>query len=563
MFKKIKLLKNKLLIICAIPLIIVSAAVAWSTVNELETLKNTQIENERKSLLAQKQNELKSLVLVALSAMKDTLSMPPSEQRDQLIKNYIYNLNFGDGTYFFINSYDMYAIANGRVGPRPPKKLKIDRVKLQGKKHPLENMAAAAQDGTGFVHYTAFKKLGDTEQAPKLAYVIEIPGYDWLLGTGYFIDDIELKIQEKVNQFDMTISRLATKTSLVSISILIISCVICFFLIRKALEPLDNMNEALKDIAHGEGDLTHKLKVESDDEVGRCAKSFNDFSDKIRNIVLNVTAEANVINDSTVFLEQSSKTSLGLVQEQKIKTEYLNQVIYEMVASAQEITNNGNTAATAAHDASNEVNKTSTALMQAVNKLKELNEDINKSSDAMNQLEKETDAIGSVLEVIQQIAEQTNLLALNAAIEAARAGEQGRGFAVVADEVRTLASRTQNSTEEIREMITKLQAGAQHAVSSMTVSKNTSIEAQEVAESSKASLEKVNESITVINEVNAVVATAATQQTSVTEDLNQNLHSLFESTGHTEIEIQKVAETGESLKRNVNTLNKEMGNFSV
>ncbi|WP_157447291.1 methyl-accepting chemotaxis protein [Catenovulum agarivorans] len=563
MLRKLKLLKSKLLMICAVPLIIIAAVLTWSIISEMESFKQEQVKAERETLLLQKQNELKSLVLLALSAMKETLAKPPSEERDEAIKNFVYNMNFGDGTYFFINSYDMYAIANGRVGRVPEKKLNIDRSKLNGKAHPLEDMRDAAKRGGDFVHYNAFKKLGDATQAPKLAYAAEIPGYQWLLGTGYFIDDIEEAVQRKINTFDMTLGRLLSKTVIASVTVLIISLVATVILIRKALQPLDNMNEALQDIAHGDGDLTHRLKIESDDEVGRCARSFNDFSEKIRRIVQIVSQEATTINSSTVALDQSSKTSLNLVEEQRIKTEYLTQVIYEMVASAQEITNNGNKAAEAANVASEESTKTSQALKNAVSKLQQLNNDINKSSNAMNELERETDAIGSVLQVIQQIAEQTNLLALNAAIEAARAGEQGRGFAVVADEVRTLASRTQNSTEEIKLMIDKLQTGAQNAVAAMDISKNSSIEAQTVAEASSQSLEKVNQSIIVINEVNSVVATAASQQMSVTEDLNQNLHALCELTSNTEQEIKKVAHTSQDLKSNALALNREMDNFTV
>ena len=562
MFKKLKLLKNKLLLICSMPLLIVSLVLSLGTISELENHKQEQIEHERAALLAQKKGELKSLVLLALSSMKEILSRPPSLERDEAVKAMLNQFSFGEGTYFFINSYDMHNIANSRRGPKPKTPLDPTRPS-PNVKNTMEKMIDIAKAGGGFIQYQAFKTAAKVDKAPKLAYAQNIPGYDWLISTGYFIDDIEETVQQKVNTLDMTLDRIMVNTGIIILVILSISLVSCFVLIMRTLKPLDNMNKALKDIAHGEGDLTHKLTIEVDDEVGRSAQSFNDFSEKIRKIIIMVTEEAKEIYGGTMQLDKSSQTSNELVKEQKEKTEYLSHVIYEMVTTAQEITNHGVQAESAANEANVEATKTSQALLIAVNKLKSLNEDINKSSIAMNELERETDQIGSVLEVIQQIAEQTNLLALNAAIEAARAGEQGRGFAVVADEVRTLASRTQTSTEEIRKMIERLQMGARNAVSSMDISKASCIEAQEVAETSNESLDKVNEAISVIHEVNTIVATAAKEQTDVTEDLNNNLHGLVQLTTDTEKEMTIVSDTSKQLKDNVQALNKEMSNFTV
>ncbi|MCL9775429.1 methyl-accepting chemotaxis protein [Vibrio sp. S4B1] len=493
--------------------------------------------------------------------MQDILKLPASKERDMKIIDIANRFKFDDDSFFFLNSYDQWSIANGRINRTEPKKLSFTR-DSPTEPHPLEEMVLQARSGGGFVQYDA-QKSTNSAYYPKLAYTQNVPGYDWLIGTGYFIDDIDLAAQEKVNSFESTITRIMNQTGLITLGIFILSLAACAFSIMKALKPFDNMNEALQDIAHGQGDLTHNLVVEVDDEVGRCAKSFNDFSEKIRLIVKSVSTEAQVIKGASAALDNSSQSSLELVQEQKVKTEFLTHVIHEMIMSAQEIANNGVKAASAANNATEEATKTSASLCDAVQELNKLNKDIHLSSNAMNELRQETEAIGSVLEVIQQIAEQTNLLALNAAIEAARAGEQGRGFAVVADEVRTLASRTQTSTEEIRVMIDKLQISANNVVESMKVSRASSVHATTVAEESNHSLVRVSQAITLLNEVNATISTAANEQTSVTEELNSNLHGLFELANNTESEVNSVARISEELKQNVIALNKEMSQFTV
>lgn len=559
------MLRTRLLIVCVVPVVTVTLLILWQTAIKLNELKETQVESVRASAMEEKRHQLNLIVSTAISSLELELSSPATAERALRIRDIINRLKYEGGGYFFANSFDHIGIANGRkpvaaYGKDFSATLKpetMERFKL---------MVEYAKAGGGYLE-TVSRKVGqaadDKSEYPKLTHIQKVPEYDWYIGTGFFIDDIEAIVTAKRESFDATIKSILISTVVSALVLVFIAFVISWVLVRRALSALVRMKSAMQDIADGQGDLTKTLDIAAHDEVGFCAESFNAFSGKIRNTVLNVLQSVQIITSSTSSLDSSSHNSQEHIQTQKVQTELLAAAINQMLASAQEITQNANTASKSADKANEESNITVASLKLAVEKINRLNCNIDESSNAILALEKETETIGSVLEVIQKIAGQTNLLALNAAIEAARAGEQGRGFAVVADEVRTLASRTQSSTEEIKTMIDRLQAGVARAVNAMKVSQTSSTETLEEAEKSKAALVAMTGLVDTMNDMNMQIASASKQQTEVTKELNQNIHTLFQMAEKAEQEIENITKTSNDLKTNANSLAAEMTNFNV
>lgn len=555
-------LKFKLMLICLAPLILVSGVLVWQTSMELSRLKAEQMEITHESLVAQKTVELKSLIIMAQSAIDNAIANANGRSEAEVIKGVVHNLTYEGGGYFFVNSYDFYAIANGRIPPFEKRKLNLDSE--PGVTHPLINMANIAKSGGGTVDYLAPKRGEDPDvYYPKMAYVQPINGHDWFLGTGFYIDDIDDAVNARRVAFEDTLKNVYIKTAVILVVMLLLSFFLVSFLMLRSLRPLDIMNATLIDISKGDGDLTKRLAIQTNDEIGRCAQSFNDFSEKIRKIITTVIDASKNITLSTDSLDASSATSFERVSSQRAQAEQLATATRELLATSQEITKNCSDASAAVDDVSRETDKTYAALNTSVDQLKSLDEEISVSTDSIESLEKESESIGGILEVIQKIAEQTNLLALNAAIEAARAGEQGRGFAVVADEVRTLASRTQVSTEEIRDNIERLQSSAKGTVAAMQGMRDSSIKTIEATEQSKQSLNSVTDTVAKILGLNTQVVTASEQQTHVTEELNKSIHSLLESATDIELEVKSITSTSHQLKTNVTVLNNEIGHFKT
>ncbi|WP_144210679.1 methyl-accepting chemotaxis protein [Shewanella donghaensis] len=343
-------------------------------------------------------------------------------------------------------------------------------------------------------------------------------------------DNLDELAQELDSQFTVAVQdtldatiRAASIQLWGSIGLGLFIVIILSVLYRSILTPLTALDNSMRNVASGSKDLTVALDDSGRSEIAKVAGSFNLFVSNIRELIIDFNGNTQHLGTASVQLNSSSNETLEGMQRLQGETEQVATAMNQMQATVVEVANNAELAAQAAKDSDAQAMQGDMVVQETIASIEHLSEGVEQASSALQQLQDDADNIGSILDVIRSISDQTNLLALNAAIEAARAGEHGRGFAVVADEVRTLSKRTQDSTNQIQQMIGQLQTGVKDAVSAMDSSREQALKSTEQAAQAGVALAKITESVAMIANMATQIATAAEEQTAVSEEINRNI----------------------------------------
>ncbi|AVU76828.1 methyl-accepting chemotaxis protein [Pseudomonas sp. Fig-3] len=419
-------------------------------------------------------------------------------------------LRYDQSDYFWINDLTPVMVMH-------PTNPKLEGQNLSAIRDPNgfalfnEMVAIAKAKGAGMVDYL-WPKPGAEAPVAKTSYVKLFEPWGWIIGSGVYVDDVEAEFRSQV-----------IKASLIGLAITLLMGLLLTLIVRSIVRPLQETVNAMANIASGESDLTRTLDTHGQDEVTQLARHFNAFTAKLREVVSQLQDSARALGQSSNDLGNDAAQAQERSQQQSQQMELVATAINEVTYGVQDVAKNAEHAASEMRDAESQAQQGQVNIDGSLQQIDRLSQTIDQAVEVIRTLASESTQIGSVLEVIRSIAEQTNLLALNAAIEAARAGEQGRGFAVVADEVRLLAQRTQKSTAEIQAMIERLQNHSEAAVKVISDSSRASQLTIEQAGLAGASLNAIGQALRNLNSLNASIASATLQQAHVVEDINQNV----------------------------------------
>ncbi|WDE11183.1 methyl-accepting chemotaxis protein [Thalassomonas haliotis] len=381
--------------------------------------------------------------------------------------------------------------------------------------------------------------------------------------TVHQVDKVMASLLEKNNELVESHKSWINITSYsIAFIVLIIAVGFAVVLTRSIISAITEMKSTMEVVAKT-NDLTVVVNDSGKDELSDMAKVFNAMITSFRSLIVEVNHSVTTLNSATQTLAENISVSNVGVEAQIQETDMVATAVTEMVATVDEIASNTNEAANKAEMTNHNADQGKQGVDKTINQIELLSEKLLESENVVNELAKDSDTIGSVLDVIRGIAEQTNLLALNAAIEAARAGEQGRGFAVVADEVRTLASRTQDSTQEIEGIISSLQGRTKEIVEHMASCRTQGHSSAEQASIAGTMLEEINQDVSTIMEMNTAIATAIKEQSAVASEVNQHVVSIRDVAEQSGSSAQQNAHMSEELSQQADVLNNEVSRFKV
>lgn len=423
-------------------------------------------------------------------------------------------------------------------------------------KVPAEHAASLDDAATAMAGYRdAVSQFGNAQAASEQALQSMAEQGTLLLQTSQAMTTSQTEVRDAAAAQAKTLLMIATALALA------LGLLAAWAITRQIIIPLRQTLRAAERVASG--DLTQNLQVNRRDELGQLQASMQRMTQGLRELIGGIGDGVTQIASAAEQLSAVTEQTSAGVNNQKVETDQVATAMNQMTATVHEVARNAEQASEAALMADQQAREGDRVVGEAVAQIERLAGEVVNSSEAMNQLKAESDKIGSVLDVIKSVAQQTNLLALNAAIEAARAGEAGRGFAVVADEVRSLAQRTQQSTEEIEELIAGLQSGTQRVASVMDSSRQLTDSSVELTRRAGSSLETITRTVSSIQAMNQQIATAAEEQTAVAEEINRSVMNVRDISDQTSAASEETASSSVELARLGTHLQGLVGRFKL
>ena len=505
----------------------------------------------KSELLESKKAQVKEQVQSAYTLINYYYSQSPqlgTEEAKKQAFSAVAALRYGKNGYFWINDMQhnliMHPIKTKIIG-----KNMAQSQDASGKHHWREMVNIVKSKGEGFVEYT-YKGPQFKKPKEKVSYVKGLKEWGWVVGSGIYLSDVQ----------EIFLAILAESLTLLFL-VLSFAFFGCWFIVRDITQPINKMLAAVKKIASG--DLTHPVNFNRQDEVGQLGDELTNMTSSLRQLLGNVNDVVFSLSHRASEMRSNTMLTRDGMDRQFNEVNQLAAAMEEMSATIQEVAQNAQTTSGATQQATQETESSQTDVNRSVHEISKLSDNVASANTVMNELNHHTSKIGEVVSVIREISEQTNLLALNAAIEAARAGEAGRGFAVVADEVRSLASRTQSSTGEIEEIIEQLQNKSASANDQMQLSQQKAQENASLVQQTGNNISSIVEHINCVNDMSNQIATAAEEQSYVAAEISNSLTGIRDISEHVVQHAHQISSNSEQVNSMAEDLNVKISRFKL